>query len=452
MSQADELPIGKMLFIGLPLGLALITSPMLVEDVGPDELTVIQAPVSGKLTWGITPGWMWQGYGSVTTYPKRISFKTDVPVYDSARKVVGGGIELRFSDGGHGRLFGSVQFALPTDEQTLNQLNANYHGADAVRKNLIENVVNNAVYLSGTLMTSKESYAEKRNDLIHYIQDQIQNGVYRTRQDHKWVKDEITGSQKEVVTAEILLDKDGKPERQEESILNKYGIHAYNFTIESLPYDDAIEAQIKQQQAIAMDVQTSIAQAKKSEQNAITAEADGRAAAARAKWEQEAVKASAVTAAEAAKAVAQTKAEQEKAVAETNAQRDKDVQELAAQRDKNVAEVAANQRLAVAQLDQKAAEAKKAELTLLGEGEAARKKAVIEADGALQQKLDAWVQAQQAWAGALAKHQGAIVPSTIMGGGVTPGQAVAGNGVAAFMDLLTANAAKQLSLDLGVRK
>lgn len=416
--------------VGVPLALFALTSPMLFEEVAPDEITVIQTPITGTLTWYDKPGWAWQGYGTVTTYKKRITYEFPAT----------GGIELRFKDGGHARMFGSVQFNLPTDPDTLAKLHANYRGNELVTKNLLETTVNKSVYLVGTLMSSKESYAEKRNDLIHYATDQIQNGVYRTRQKTEFIKDEITGQSKQVVSAEIILDKNGNPERQEDSVLNQYNIKAFNFTITKMPYDEAIESQIKQQQQITMNVQTAMAEALQAEQQAITATANGKASAEKARWEQETIKAREVT-----------KAEQEKSVAITNAEKERQVAITAAAREKQVVETQGAARLAVAEFDTKSAELTKQTQILLGEGEAARKKLVLEADGALEQKLKAWSDAQKAWADALAKHNGPITPQTVFGSGAGSGTGST-NAVQSFMDIMTMNAANQLKLDMNVKR
>lgn len=405
------------------LGLILALSGKLWENVGPDEIVVIQSPFAGTLTWYTTPGVVWQGFGEVTTYQKRVT--ADYPPERNGKGELVGGIELRFNDGGHATMFNSTQFQMPMDDVSLNAIHANYRGPEAVKKNLLETVISKSVYLTGTLMSSKESYAEKRNDLIHHITDQIQNGVYRTRQETKYVKDEITNQNKQIVTAEILLDKDNKPERQEESVLNKYNIKAYNFTITSMPYDNAVETQIKQQQQLSMSVAIKAAEARQAEQDALTKEATGRANATEAKWTQETIKARETT-----------KADQEKIVAITNADREK-----------KVAETQAEQRLNVADFERRAAEQTKLQQILLGEGEATRKQLVLKADGALSQKLDAWVAAQKMWADALAKHQGAITPSMVFGG---TGQVASGNAVQSFMDIMTAGAATQLKLNMDV--
>ena len=423
------------------IGLFVVTIPMLVEEIGPDDIVAIQAPVSGKITWYTTQGWAYQGYGTVTTYKKRETF--NFPCETDSKGSSTGGIELRFSDGGHGTMCGSVQFNLPLDDVSLSAIIANYHGQDAIVKNLLSTVVNKSVYMTGPLMTSKESYAEKRNDLIHYVADQIQNGVYRTRQQTKWVKDDITNQSKEIITAEIILNKDNKPERQEDSVLNHYHITTFNFAIEKMPYDDAVEAQIRQQQKLSMDVQTKIAEAKKAEQEKLTEAAIGEANATRTKWEQETIKAREVTKAEQEKAVQEMNAARDKNVASTKADQDKVVAETRANQDKIVAETNAAQRLNVADLDRKAAEQKKSELTLLGEGEAARKRAVIEADGALEQKLRTYEAVNAQYANAL--RGSTWVPSIIMGSQTTGG----GNSqVSDLLNILTAKTAKDLSLDM----
>ncbi len=427
------------------LGLVILFSAgSLLEDVAADENTVIQSPVYGQLDWYTTPGLKWQGFGTVTAYKKRSIYEFKQGAWDEKLKIWLGGIVVRFNDGGHGTIFGSIQYQIPcpdqspcspAEQQKLTNLHSNYRGQAAVHSDLLKTVTNKAIYLVGTLMSSKESYAEKRPDLIHYVNDMVQNGVYRTRQWTEWVTDPVTNERKQVTKAEIVMDKDGKPERQEESVLGKYGILAFNFTIDSMPYDEVVEKQIRQQQEIAMNMQTSAAQAKMAEQSAITAEMQGKADATKAKWEQETLKAKAVTL-----------AQQEKEVQETNAKRDQNVQVINAERNKRVAELGGEARLQVSVLDTKSAEQTKQANILLGEGEAARKKLVIEADGALEQKLAAWERTMPKIFESL--RGSAMVPSVVMGnGGGKDGQTTT---TLDFLNILTVKAAKDLALDMSI--
>lgn len=415
---------GKMQFgIIAAIGIALsaICGPAMVQEVYQDEIVAIQAPFTGTITWHTKPGWAYQGFGTVIEYKKRYTLEFKKQITNGKET---GGLQIRFADGGHATIYGSVQFKMPEDEKNLNSILSGYRGTDAVKENLLRTVLNKSIYLSGTLMTTKESYSEKRNDLIHYVTDQMQNGVYKTRQTSKWIKDEITQQNKEITQAEILVDKQGKVERQEESVLDIYHITAFNFAPDEMPYDTIVEQQIRQQQQITMDVQTSIANAKKKDQDALTAEAEGRRSIAEAKAKAETEKTTATVA-----------ALREKEVAVTNANKEKEVAETAAARDLKVAEVA-----------KQAAEQYKLRLILEGQGEAEKKKLILEADGALQQKLATYEKVAQTWATALMNFKGDIVPHVVMG--QQPGQTGTSNAVNDFMNLQNIKAATDLGLNL----
>src|SRR5215475_586904 len=44
------------------------------EQLDAEEIMVIQAPLSGELTWYTSPGVKWQCFGKVTKYPKRFQY------------------------------------------------------------------------------------------------------------------------------------------------------------------------------------------------------------------------------------------------------------------------------------------------------------------------------------------------------------------------------------------
>jgi regulator of protease activity HflC (stomatin/prohibitin superfamily) len=273
----------------------------------------------------------------------------------------------------------------------------------AIDQQLVRTVVEKAVYMTGPLMSSKESYAEKRNELIRYIDDQINRGIYRTETYQVQEKDPMTGDYK-TVTLVRLTESNGKILREDESPLTSLGIRTFNLSLNNIDYDAQVERQIQAQQQLMMQVQTAIAEAKQSEQAAITAEKNGQAQAARAKWQQEAIKAQAVT-----------KAEQE---------------------------------LAVAEFDRKTAEQRKQEQILLGEGEAKRRQLVMEADGALERKLEAYVKVNQMYAEALKNIQVPIVPTVQMGS--TTGSAI--SPAQTLMELLQAKTAKDLAFEIRPQK
>ncbi len=375
--------------LGLVILLAIfITSFQLFENVDADKILVVQNPISGSLTWFTDPGIKWQGMGKLTQYPKRSQYPFT--------------ISMRFNDGGHGVLKGSIQYEMPLADARLTALHTRFGSAEAIQRQLIETVVNKSVYMTGPLMSSKESYAEKRNYLISYVEDQITHGVYRTTQRDIRINDPLTGAEKTQTVVEIVL-KDGQPARQEEPVLEEFGIKTFNFSIDELKYEDAVEQQIQGQQKITMQVQTAIADAKKAEQEAITAEKNGQAKVVLAKYEKEVEKIRAVT--------------------------------------------EAQQKLEVATLMAKSAEQYKRQQILEGEGDSAKKKLIMDADGALEKKLNALIEINGRYATAISSYQGNWVPYYVSGS-ASSGKGT-GNGAFELVDLLTAKTAKELAIDLG---
>lgn len=365
----------------------LVLLGRIVENVDADKIMVVQSPISGKLTWYTSAGVKWQGFGRVVSYPKRSQYEFQT--------------QVRFNDGGHGTMNGSIQWEMPLDETNLIALHTRFGSPEAIQRSLIEKVVNKAVYMTGPLMSSKESYAEKRNYLINYVEDQITNGVYRTVQHETKIVDQLTGQEKTAIVVDIQMTN-GQPQRQEASALTEFGIRTFNFAINSLPYDETVEKQIQQQQQITMDVQTAIAEARKAEQRKITTEQQGMADAAKAKWDQEVVKAKEVTAGE--------------------------------------------QRLAVARLANQEADQYRETQLKRADADATYRRRVMEADGALDAKLRTYLEVSKVYAAAIQGHAGPWVPSVVMGG-----NGGSQNGATALVDLLTAKTAKELGLDIAPR-
>ena len=271
--------------------------------------------------------------------------------------------------------------------------------------------------MTGPLMSSTESYAGRRNELLLLIEDQTTHGVYQTRTITEAQKDPITGAERKVSVVQLVSDKDGKIIRVEASPLLEFGVKTFNLAINEIKYEGKVEEQIQQQQQATMQVQIAIAEAKRAEQQVLTTQKEGEAAAAKAEWSQKTIAAKQTT--------------------EANMK-------------KEIAETEAKQKLEVARLDAEAAKQFKLAETARGEGEAARKKLVMEADGALEKKLDAWLEAQKAYASAVGKHQGPWVPSVIMGS-IQGGQQGA-FGAQQLIELLTAKTARDIGLDMSMTK
>jgi regulator of protease activity HflC (stomatin/prohibitin superfamily) len=399
-SLRGKILIGGLCFI---LFLGLIFIGKLVENVKADQIIINQVPITGTLDYWTTPGWKFQKFGETTVYDKAFQ------IWYSSKENMGDkhdeSIKIVFNDAGIGQISGSARVVLPKSDKYLRMIHTEFGSMDNLVAELIMPTIYKVIFSSGPLMSSFESYAAKKNDLIRFIEDQLQFGIYKTTSKEVQKIDEFTGKSKVVTVAEPIEDKEasGGFKRQEVAPFSKYGIQIRAISVEDIVYERKIMDQIDSQQKAFMDVQTAIAEAKKAKQDAIKAEEEGKAKYQEAKWEQEKVN---------AKEIAE--AEKEKTVAKLTME--------------------------------KAAFQKKADI-LSGEGVAAKKRLIMQADGALKQKLDAYVEVNKLYADAIARYNGNWVPSTVLGGN---GKSV--NGAQQLINMLMVKTAKDLHLEANPTK
>lgn len=405
MSFTNKQIVGSVI-AGFTAIVTVFLAPTLVENLDASEIMVIQSPVSGDLKVYTDSGWQWQGGGKVTKYPRRNEFvfrdascmKKDEP------GVATGGLSVRFYDGGNAILCGSMSWVMPTDPNNVIAIHKDFRSAEAFETQAIRRSMESAATFSGPTMTAFESAAGRRNELLQILNDQTLHGVYRTTSKTVRTKD-ITGQEKDAVVTEIVRDDKGTPIRAQESYVKRYNVTMLPMTISGFKYEERVEKQIQEQQQATNAVAVAAANAKRADQDALTAESQGRANATKAKWEQEVLNA--------------------KTVADAQA------------------------KILIADASVKEAEAFKRAEVLRGEGEAARKRLVMEADGQLDKKLEALITINKAYADAVQKAQpGAWSPTVVMGSGSSGN---AGNNATALMELLTAKTARDLGVDLSVK-
>lgn len=408
--QATQSFFNRWGILGIVFGvLLLIVVPFMIGEMFTNldahEIMVVQSPISGTLDCYTTAGLKVTSFGRVTRYPRRAEYDfflikdgkdkdgRDIIKSDNTKKI-------QFGDGGHASLDGGVNWEMPLDCKSIIEIHKTFGSADGVGGQ-ISKAIDSAIYLSGPMMTSTEASGERKAELIELINDQARNGIYQTSSHREEQPDPITGEKKLVTVMEIARDASGQVKRQQGSLLAQFNVRLLPISLRDMIYEDIVTKQIARRQEAATEVQIAQANARRAEQNAITIAKEGEANAAKAKWEQETIKAKFVT--------------------------------------------EAQQKLEVATLAAREADQYRQEQILRGTGDAERKKLVMAADGALDQKLQAYVQVQKSWAEAFSKYAGNVVPTTVLGGN---GQSASGNGAQQFMDLITAKTAHDLSLDL----
>jgi len=398
MGETDK-TILKVIGIFIGTIIFLISLTKVVETLDSTEYMVIQYP-NGTLVAATEPGWYGQWFGKVQKYPMRTQFSFSSSLDQGSTKDES--IPIRFNDGGHANISGVVSWEMPNDHEHLIKIHRKFSNPIAIEQQLIRTAIESATFTTGPLMSSTESAAEKRNDLQQYLQDQAKNGPYKTHIVTVKVTDPLSGQEKTVNAAEIVVDDTGKPVRENASNVFEFGVTLLPITINRITYDSAIEEQIIKRQQSIQSVQQAQANALKAEQDAITAAKLGEANAAGTKWAQEAIKAQKVT--------------------------------------------EAQQELEVATLQAKKAEQYKLQQILEGQGNAERKRLEMAANGALDQKLEAYVKIQEAYANAIGNYKGAWVPTVVTGNS----SGVAGSGAQQLIDMLSVKTAKDLAIDMTV--
>ncbi len=292
--------------------------------------------------------------------------------------------------------------ALPTDGPTFIKMHQAFKGSrDKLINDTVKQVTVEALQLTAALMSAEESYTVKRALFSELARDQVINGVFLTEAEVVKTIDPKTGETTSKTFVRTKRDKDGNILRKP-NVLTAYGLTVKQFIIKEIDYEKNVDAQIAMKQQALMKTVAAKADAEKARQDRLTAEEVGRKNVMEAKYKKEVEKIEAVT--------------------------------------------TARKKLDVAKLDRLAAAETKQKLILLGQGEAARKRAVMIADGALDKKLRTIENINKTWADAMSKYQGNLVP--LINGGSSKGGS---NAFEQAMQTVVLRNIKQLNLDLTVK-
>ena len=313
--------ISKKSILGIVLGVVAVLffmgSFFIFEDADKSKNYVCQMPITGNYKVWTDGGLQVQMFGNVESYSKtsQVEFSG---VEKNEMGYVGVGrtpaAALTFNDKGKGMIVGSFRVVLPTDNQNMSKIQRDFGSEEALIDNLVRPTLYKVVTACGPLMSSLESVSDTRTDLIAYITDQLNNGVYKTKAVKTEVLNDLTGEMETRSQSIILedLNAPGGYARQEISPFSQYGITCGLVSILDIKYDAATQDQIDAQKQANLAVITSKTKSIEAMQRTLQITEEGKAAAEKAKWEQEREK-----------AVAVTKAQQEFEVAELNAKKAK---------------------------------------------------------------------------------------------------------------------------------
>lgn len=398
--MGNQKPINKGKILGIIIAvfavLLVAMAGALWEDADKSKNYVCQMPITGNYAIWTDGGLQWQGLGTVNSYSKtsQVEF-TGVEKNEEGYVAAGEypAAAVTFNDKGKGMVIGSFRVVLPTDEMNLSKIQKEFGSEKALITNLVKPTLYKVVTSCGPLMSSLESVSETRTDLIAYITDQLNNGVYKTKIVKSKVVNDITGEEEIRATAEIITDSNapGGYKRQETSPFSQYGITCGLVSITDIKYDAATQSQIDAQKQANLAIITSKTKSLEAVQRTIQITEDGKATAEKAKWEQE----------------------KEKAVAVTKAEQEKEVSRLAAEK---------------AEYDKKAIVAK-------GQADAEANRLKVQAGLTPQEKAEWDYKTAVGVAEALANSKVQWVPSVMFGGNGSGNNAMDAVGLKMLMDI-----------------
>jgi len=387
----------------------------LFETNSAGYLQVKQAAVTGNLTCRLEPGMYGQFFGDIHTYPEATTFFFTADHETGEKRDQS--LPTRFNDGAAASVSGSVRIILPTSCEDLIRLHRKFKSARGVREKLVLPAVRKALFTTGPHMSAAESYAARRGEFASLVEDQLVNGTILVRKKQETRPDPITGEMKKVWVLEQKRCSSSNNKScigglwRDPSAFHEFGVRVTNLVIDKITYSQSVKNQIETQRKARMDIITQEAQAKQAEARASKAQAEAKAKIAETRAVEEVAKTKRVV-----------KAEADKAEAVLQAQKKKEV----------------------AQLDLAAAAMEKKAQILRGEGEAAKRRLIMQADGALSLKLKALQNIHKNYAQALAKAQpGALVPQTVIGNSNGKGTAATD-----LISLLLAKTAKEVSVSV----
>ena len=409
----------KLIGIVVLLGAALAVFFMAFGINNAGHRTVVQYP-TGTLFVKFSPGIYPQWFGTAEVYNDVITFDYDKTTSDVGSSIDQVGVSVRYQDGGTGTVYGKARFTLPSDEDTMLHLHKAFRSNRGVSQKLIKSVTEEGMNLTAGLMSSEEAYAEKRSIFTQWASQQISKGKFQTRLEKVSSVDESTGKAVTKNVPVISYATDGLPVHLD-SDLADYGIGVNGFQITDWDFEPKTLQQIATKREATMAIITAIANAERAKQDAITSEEQGKANVMTAKYQKEVIKEQAIV----------------------DAQRQKEVAVISAERQ---VEVARQFKLEAEQKKLAAVEYKQEQI-LRGEGDGAYKRIVMQADGALAQKLATYERVMNRFAEAVEKQK--WVPEIQMGGA---DNASGGSSAMTLIEMMGIKAAKDLSLDMKINK
>ena len=394
--------------------------------------------ITGSESGECKTGWYYSGFGRTTAWPWAITIAHSNNTEMEGSEVAGP-YRVRMADNWTGDVTQTTRFEIPQDNEQFLEMVRKLRSPERLIATTLRPAVVSSLDSIANLYTMEQYYAGGQRDQFKTeFRDALEKGRAQVKQ--ITVND---GSRKPTVSKAAASDMIVAQDTSEVGDLNsrrmimqkvvvnglevrephdymEYGIRVASAILENLDPDDKFELQIQARKDAASRRIVAQEQRKEQEEQRLLAIQTGET--------------------NIAKKQAEAKVEQIQKT--TDAETTKKLAIITAERMREEALV--QKETAAINLDKARIDAQAKEVT--ADAAAYEKKALLEADGALKDKLEAMVAINRVWADAASKMN---VPSTVMGGDGKTGNTI--NTTDAFMQMMMVKSAKDLQVDMKVK-
>ena len=312
------------------------------ENVGyknSTEIVIKQSPL-GNMSCVEGQGYYFKGFSKTWTFLKARSF-----YFNSSTERVGGknwegdetdedDIEVTLSRNSKAWISGYLMYELPTDCSVLLKLREKHQTDDDIKHNLVRNAVMSGISKTAPMFTAEAAKVTNLAEFQALAYDQITKGEYmtETHSEKELVSEEERDSTGKIIkkaeyaeykVTSLKHDSLGNRIVMNESALHEFEIKVTQFQIRGVKLDLVSQNQLDVVKKRETQRVAKITEAETAKQDAITNEANGKANAAKGKWDAEAEKARVIVKMEQSRDSAIILAEREAEVAKRNAQKAK---------------------------------------------------------------------------------------------------------------------------------
>lgn len=347
-------------------------------------------------------------------------------------------VRLMFLDNVDALSDATVRFRIPADEESFLKMAHGYRTPENLLRTALIPAFKETLQATASLMSAEAYYSGGRTEFNNEFENQMSDGIYIVRREETQTRtNEVTRGSANAALGEdqeefgdktktefkVIKQSDntGNLLRNTQKFAN-FGIRVVDARVTDMNPNKAFLQRMTLKQKASADRAIAREQRIQEQEQRLLAISKGEREVAERQAAAKVVQIEKTTDAETAKQLVITKATQLKEQAEI---------------DKETAQI---------KFEQAIIDAKR--IKTLADAEAHQKKVLIEADNALQPKLEAEVEIQKMWAEAYAKRQ---VPQYVFGdGGGTPKGG--DSETASFMKLMTLQAAQNLNYERSVKK